>query len=185
MRRPRHLLFLPRQWAQIVEARRSGAGLRKALSNEKFELILHRLSNLNSGRICDPAKPLLRWNHPVRGTVSPGRASSRSPKTWELIVDLDPGSFARPPDMPAMAGSRSARVNFFTRGIPTTLTVSEISLTPRGLRPAREPNSKSIVTESSLLRNTPADQSLFPLHAIGANFSLDYFGTGYRASRSA
>ena len=57
--------------AQTVEARRIlELDLRKALANEEFELFYQPLVNLKSGRI-STCEALLRWNHPVRGTVSP------------------------------------------------------------------------------------------------------------------
>jgi len=55
--------------AQTVEARRIlELDLRKALANEEFELFYQPLVNLKSGRIAT-CEALLRWNHPVRGTV--------------------------------------------------------------------------------------------------------------------
>ena len=71
-RRPRHLLLLPRRngadrskpagfWSWICAARSR---------NEEFELYYQPLVNLKTGRI-STCEALLRWNHPVRGMVSP------------------------------------------------------------------------------------------------------------------
>jgi diguanylate cyclase (GGDEF)-like protein len=63
--------FFRDEMAQTVEARRIlELDLRKALANEEFELFYQPLVNLRSGRI-STCEALLRWNHPVRGTVSP------------------------------------------------------------------------------------------------------------------
>ena len=63
--------FFRDEMAQTVEARRIlELDLRKALANEEFELFYQPLVNLKSGRI-STCEALLRWNHPVRGTVSP------------------------------------------------------------------------------------------------------------------
>ncbi len=63
--------FFRDEMAQTVEARRIlELDLRKALANEEFELFYQPLVNLKSGRIAT-CEALLRWNHPVRGTVSP------------------------------------------------------------------------------------------------------------------
>ena len=63
--------FFRDEMAQVVEARRIlELDLRKALANEEFELFYQPLVNLKSGRI-STCEALLRWNHPVRGTVSP------------------------------------------------------------------------------------------------------------------
>jgi diguanylate cyclase (GGDEF)-like protein len=63
--------FFRDELAQTVEARRVlELDLRKALANEEFELFYQPLVNLKSGKITT-CEALLRWNHPVRGTVSP------------------------------------------------------------------------------------------------------------------
>ncbi|HKU04459.1 MAG TPA: diguanylate cyclase, partial [Bradyrhizobium sp.] len=63
--------FFRDEMAQTVEARRIlELDLRKALANEEFELYYQPLVNLKSGKI-STCEALLRWNHPVRGTVSP------------------------------------------------------------------------------------------------------------------
>ncbi len=63
--------FFRDEMAQTVEARRIlELDLRKALANEEFELFYQPLVNLKSGKI-GTCEALLRWNHPVRGTVSP------------------------------------------------------------------------------------------------------------------
>ena len=73
--------FFRDEMAQTVEARRIlELDLRKALANEEFELFYQPLVNLKSGRIAT-CEALLRWNHPVRGTVSRS-ISFRSPRTW-------------------------------------------------------------------------------------------------------
>ncbi len=73
--------FFRDEMAQTVEARRIlELDLRKALAHEEFELFFQPLVNLKSGRI-GTCEALLRWNHPVRGTVSPVDII-RSPRTW-------------------------------------------------------------------------------------------------------
>src|SRR6201986_2269481 len=63
--------FFRDELAQIVESRRTlELDLRRALANEEFELYYQPLVNLKSGKI-STCEALLRWNHPVRGTVSP------------------------------------------------------------------------------------------------------------------
>src|SRR5258708_9278749 len=75
------------EMAQPVEARRIlELDLRKALANEEFELFYQPLVNLKSGRIAT-CEALLRWNHPVRGTVSPVDIIPVA-EDMGLIVDL-------------------------------------------------------------------------------------------------
>src|SRR5665647_2737542 len=74
--------FFRDEMAQTVEARRIlELDLRKALANEEFELVYHK-----SGRIAT-CEALLRWNHPVRGTVSPVDIIPVA-EDMGLIVDL-------------------------------------------------------------------------------------------------
>ena len=79
--------FFREEMAQTVEARRIlELDLRKALANEEFELFYQPLVNLKSGRI-STCEALLRWNHPVRGTVSPVDIIPVA-EDMGLIVDL-------------------------------------------------------------------------------------------------
>ncbi|MEA2794136.1 MAG: hypothetical protein QOI87_1516, partial [Bradyrhizobium sp.] len=79
--------FFRDEMAQTVEARRIlELDLRKALANEEFELFYQPLVNLKSGRIAT-CEALLRWNHPVRGTVSPVDIIPVA-EDMGLIVDL-------------------------------------------------------------------------------------------------
>src|SRR5258708_6434758 len=79
--------FFRDEMAQIVEARRIlELDLRKALANEEFELLYQPLVNLKSGRIAT-CEALLRWNHPVRGTVSPADVIPVA-EDMGLILDL-------------------------------------------------------------------------------------------------
>ena len=79
--------FFRDEMAQVVESRRIlELDLRKALANEEFELFFQPLVNLKSGRI-STCEALLRWNHPVRGTVSPTDIIPVA-EDMGLIVDL-------------------------------------------------------------------------------------------------
>src|SRR5207244_3452237 len=82
--------FFRDEMAATVEARRIlELDLRKALANEEFELFYQPLVNLKSGKITT-CEALLRWNHPVRGTVSPVDIIPVA-EDMGLIVDLGPG----------------------------------------------------------------------------------------------
>ena len=63
-----------------------GAEFERALANDEFELYFQPLVNLKSGRI-STCEALLRWNHPVRGTVSPVDIIPVA-EDMGLIVDL-------------------------------------------------------------------------------------------------
>ena len=64
------------------------------MANEEFELYYQPLVNLKSGRIAT-CETLLRWNHPVRGTVSPAEIIPVA-EDMGLIVDLGRWILRRP-----------------------------------------------------------------------------------------
>src|SRR3954463_15495307 len=171
--------FFRDEMAQTVEARRVlELDLRKALANEEFELFYQPLVNLKSGRIAT-CEALLRWNHPVRGTVSPIDIIPVA-EDMGLIVDLGRW-ILRKACMECMKWPEavSVAVNFSPQQFHQRDVLSEVlyALEVSGLPPHR---LEIEITESSLLRNTQSTHDvLSQLHAIGVRISLDDFGTGY------
>jgi len=171
--------FFRDEMAQTVEARRIlELDLRKALANEEFELHYQPLVNLKSGRIAT-CEALLRWNHPVRGTVSPIDIIPVA-EDMGLIVDLGRW-ILRKACMECMKWPEavSVAVNFSPHQFHQRDLLSEVryALEVSGL-PANRLEIE--ITESSLLRNTQLTHDvLSQLRAIGVRISLDDFGTGY------
>jgi diguanylate cyclase (GGDEF)-like protein len=171
--------FFRDEMAQTVEARRIlELDLRKALANEEFELFYQPLVNLKSGKL-STCEALLRWNHPVRGTVSPVDIIPVA-EDMGLIVDLGRW-ILRKACMECMKWpeSVSVAVNFSPQQFHQRDVLSEVryALEVSGL-PARRLEIE--ITESSLLRNTQLTHDvLAQLRAIGVRISLDDFGTGY------
>jgi diguanylate cyclase (GGDEF)-like protein len=171
--------FFHDEMAQTVEARRIlELDLRKALANEEFELFYQPLVNLKSGRIAT-CEALLRWNHPVRGTVSPVDIIPVA-EDMGLIVDLGRW-ILRKACMECMKWPEavSVAVNFSPQQFHQRDVLSEVryALEVSGL-PAHRLEIE--ITESSLLRNTQLTHDvLSQLSAIGVRISLDDFGTGY------
>jgi diguanylate cyclase (GGDEF)-like protein len=171
--------FFREEMAQTVEARRIlELDLRKALANEEFELFYQPLVNLKSGRI-STCEALLRWNHPVRGTVSPIDIIPVA-EDMGLIVDLGRW-ILRKACMECMQWPEavSVAVNFSPQQFHQRDVMNEIryALEVSGL-PANRLEIE--ITESSLLRNTELTHDvLSQLHALGVRISLDDFGTGY------
>ena len=171
--------FFREEMAQIVEARRVlELDLRRALANEEFELFYQPLVNLKSGRI-GTCEALLRWNHPVRGTVSPIDIIPVA-EDMGLIVDLGRW-ILRKACMECMKWPEavSVAVNFSPQQFHQRDVLSEVryALEVSGL-PAHRLEIE--ITESSLLRNTQLTHDvLSQLRAIGVRISLDDFGTGY------
>ncbi|HZR86380.1 MAG TPA: EAL domain-containing protein [Bradyrhizobium sp.] len=171
--------FFHSEMAEVVESRRIlELDLRKALADEEFELFFQPLVNLKSGKITT-CESLLRWNHPVRGTVSPVDIIPVA-EDMGLIVDLGRW-ILRKACMECMKWPEgvSVAVNFSPQQFHQRDVVSEIryALEVSGL-PAQRLEIE--ITESSLLRNTQLTHDvLSQLRAIGVRISLDDFGTGY------
>ncbi|MFG3597600.1 putative bifunctional diguanylate cyclase/phosphodiesterase [Bradyrhizobium sp. RDI18] len=171
--------FFREEMAQIVESRRIlELDLRKALANEEFELFFQPLVNLKSGRI-STCEALIRWNHPVRGTVSPTDIIPIA-EDMGLIVDLGRW-ILRKACMECMKwpDAVSVAVNFSPQQFHQRDVLSEVryALEVSGL-PANRLEIE--ITESSLLRNTQLTHDvLSQLHSLGVRISLDDFGTGY------
>jgi diguanylate cyclase (GGDEF)-like protein len=171
--------FFRDEMAQTVEARRIlELDLRKALANEEFELFYQPLVNLKSGRIAT-CEALLRWNHPVRGTVSPVDIIPVA-EDMGLIVDLGRW-ILRKACMECMKWPEgvSVAVNFSPQQFHQREVLSEVryALEVSGL-PAHRLEIE--ITESSLLRNTQLTHDvLSQLRSLGVRISLDDFGTGY------
>src|SRR5690349_15436797 len=171
--------FFREEMAQVVESRRIlELDLRKALANEEFELFFQPLVNLKSGRI-STCEALLRWNHPVRGTVSPTDIIPVA-EDMGLIVDLGRW-ILRKACMECMKwpDGVSVAVNFSPQQFHQRDVLSEVryALEVSGL-PANRLEIE--ITESSLLRNTQLTHDvLSQLHSLGVRISLDDFGTGY------
>ncbi len=171
--------FFRDELAQTVESRRNlELDLRKALANEEFELFFQPLVNLKSGKITT-CEALLRWNHPVRGTVSPVDIIPVA-EDMGLIIDLGRW-ILRKACMECMKWPEgvSVAVNFSPQQFHQRDVLSEVryALEVAGL-PAHRLEIE--ITESSLLRNTQLTHDvLSQLRAIGVKISLDDFGTGY------
>ncbi len=171
--------FFRDEMAHTVEARRIlELDIRKALANEEFELFYQPLVNLKSGKIAT-CEALLRWNHPVRGTVSPIDIIPVA-EDMGLIVDLGRW-ILRKACMECMKWPEgvSVAVNFSPQQFHQRDVLSEVryALEVSGL-PANRLEIE--ITESSLLRNTQLTTDvLSQLSSLGVRISLDDFGTGY------
>ena len=171
--------FFREEMAQVVEARRIlELDLRKALANEEFELFYQPLINLKSGKI-STCEALLRWNHPLRGTVSPIDIIPVA-EDMGLIVDLGRWILRKAcQECRQWPDAVSVAVNFSPQQFHQRDLLSEVryALDVSGL-PAHRLEIE--ITESALLRNTQTTSELLAqLRELGVRISLDDFGTGY------
>ncbi|HJV44998.1 MAG TPA: EAL domain-containing protein, partial [Bacillota bacterium] len=156
--------------------------LRKALLNEEFELHYQPRVDLETGLVTS-VEALIRWNHPIRGRVSPDQFIPVAEETG-LIVPL--GRWVmRTACQQAKVWQRdcviplSVSVNLSTLQLQSHKlqeTVQE-SLAESGLE------GKYLeleITESSLMHDiTSVIRILNDLKEFGISISVDDFGTGY------
>lgn len=171
--------FFRDEMARSVEARRIlELDLRRALANDEFELYYQPLVNLKTGRITT-CEALLRWNHPMRGTVSPIDIIPVA-EEMGLIVDLGRWILRRAcMECMRWPDGVSVAVNFSSQQFHQRDVIDEVhyALQVSGL-PAERLEIE--ITESSLMRNTQWTlDALQQLRSAGVRIALDDFGTGY------
>jgi diguanylate cyclase (GGDEF)-like protein/PAS domain S-box-containing protein len=152
--------------------------LRESLTRKEFELYFQTVFDAKTRMVCG-AEALVRWRHPVRGTIPPAQfvqlaeeigvivplgewilaEACRIAATWpahiKLAVNLSPAQF-RSPSLVDMVAS---------------------VLADTGLAPDR---LELEVTESVLLqKNANNLTTLYQLKSLGISIVLDDFGTGY------
>ncbi|GID29600.1 putative bifunctional diguanylate cyclase/phosphodiesterase [Paractinoplanes brasiliensis] len=166
----------------VLAHARLGGELRQALDDGEFRLYYQPIVELCSGRIVG-VEPLIRWEHPTRGLVTPGEFLPAAEATG-LIVPM--GRFvlreacrqaARwlaefgPESMQKIGPNVSVRQLHDPDFIDDVRTIlAETSL----------PADRLVLelTESTSLRGTQVSRTLHQLHAMGVRLALDDFGTG-------
>jgi EAL domain-containing protein (putative c-di-GMP-specific phosphodiesterase class I) len=152
--------------------------LRVALGRQEFELLYQPLWDLSSNRIAG-FEALIRWNHPVRGTVSPAQFIQIAEETGLIrsiggwVLNKACTDAMKLPDDVKVAVNLSG-AQFDSGDIVNTVAAA---LDASGL-PANRLELE--ITETTLLKNNESTLALlFRLHALGLRIALDDFGTGY------
>jgi len=143
--------FEPEMDARMKARRELDMDLRKAMVKDEFELYYQPLVNLQDNRIT-AFEALLRWNHPVRGLISPADFIPIAEETG-LIVPL--GEWVL------------RRACLETSKWPADIKVA-VNLSPSQLKSR---NLTDVVMD--------ALETLEKLRALGVQIALDDFGTGY------
>ncbi|RYF06367.1 MAG: GGDEF domain-containing protein, partial [Oxalobacteraceae bacterium] len=161
--------------------------LRFAFSERQFELHFQPQVLLHDGMLTG-AEALLRWNHPVRGFLSPAAFMAvleTHPLAYEIgcwVLDESCRTLAawRSNGLPALRMS----VNLFAAQLRsgTLVEVVEATLTRHGLMPS---DLELEITETIALRHEDKELApLWNLRSRGVGIAFDDFGTGF-ASLSA
>jgi diguanylate cyclase (GGDEF)-like protein len=157
--------------------------IREALEAGEFALVYQPLVALETGELVG-VEALLRWQHPVRGTVPP---SDFIPIAEEMGVIGTLGGWAlREACAAAAEWPREIRiaVNLSPLQLKQPGLVLDVAaaLAKNGLMPSR---LELEITESALIaENATTRLALRELHAIGIGLSMDDFGTGYSSLRA-
>jgi diguanylate cyclase (GGDEF)-like protein len=155
--------------------------LRAAIENDQLHMHLQPKLDLNTGTVVG-AEALVRWTHPVRGSVPPQQF---------VRVAEDTGLIKQLTDLMLQRGI-SAVSDLHRRGYHLGLSVnlSTHDLLDRRLADRVQqhltmndvdPSMLTLeITESSLLIDAPrARATINELHEVGLSLSIDDFGTGY------
>ncbi|HZQ77247.1 MAG TPA: EAL domain-containing protein [Acidimicrobiia bacterium] len=176
-------LYHPEMHAGIIERLELESDLRHALAREELYLVYQPIVDLATGRVSG-AEALLRWQHPVRGVVSPVEFIPVAESTG-LIVPIGEWVLRqacrdarRWSDLPG-GEQLSVSVNLSGRQLQTSELASVVpqALLEAGLAPER---LMLEMTESVMIDGD--DETLAVLHELrrlGLRLGLDDFGTGY------
>lgn len=156
--------------------------LRDAIGNNGLDLRLQPLFGLQTGRI-DGYEALVRWNHPVRGPVSPAEFIALAEET-SLIVPV--GEYVLDAAIRALTTLRDhgdGPVPFIAINV-SARQLAEAGLIERILertRAARLPTAcvQVEITESQALDYKMVKEVIAHCQREGIKVALDDFGTGY------
>jgi EAL domain-containing protein (putative c-di-GMP-specific phosphodiesterase class I) len=177
-------IFDPGMHAAIRERNELSVELKHAVELDQLRLAYQPIVDLQTGRYAG-VEALVRWQHPERGLIAPGRFIEIAEETGAILsighwvlreTCAQAGRWLReglaPPSMffGVNVSAREVQQPGFVEGVRDTLRES-------GLEPT---NLVVEITETALLRATPATiATLAELRALGVRTVIDDFGTGY------
>ncbi|OJF13792.1 putative bifunctional diguanylate cyclase/phosphodiesterase [Couchioplanes caeruleus] len=179
----RHRRYSPDLDVQAAEEARTGAELRTALDEGQFHLVYQPVVSLPDHRMV-AVEALVRWDHPVRGTVAPADFLPVAERSG-LIIELGDWILRTACAQAAgwlrtlgAAAPGRLHVNVSDRqladpGFPALVaaTLAETRL------PADHLTLE--VSETALIHGGEAVRALDDLRALGVPVALDDFGTGH------
>ncbi|MDO7835598.1 EAL domain-containing protein [Sphingobium sp. HBC34] len=173
-----HRFFEPAMDAEAQARRAMEVDLHDALRNGELELHFQPLFGLSQNRVT-AFEALLRWNHPVRGMVSPLQFIPLAEETG-LIIPIGEWVIH---EACRVAASWPDHIRIAVNVSPVQFRSSTLnSIVLQGLaRSGLDPQRLELeITESLFIDNVEATlASLHSLRTLGVRVALDDFGTGY------
>jgi diguanylate cyclase (GGDEF)-like protein/PAS domain S-box-containing protein len=175
-------IFRPAMHTDAVSALRLDADLRHALEREELRVFYQPVVALAGGRV-QGFEALVRWQHPVRGLVSPAEFIPIAEDT-DLILPI--GEW--------VLGQAAEQLRDWLERYPENPVSMGINLSVRQFRPALVDEVRAVlersgvdpaglkleVTESVVMGDTAAAISVLnELKQLGVKLQVDDFGTGY------
>ncbi|MFH6786969.1 MULTISPECIES: bifunctional diguanylate cyclase/phosphodiesterase [Methylobacterium] len=164
--------------ARLRERLEIEADLRSALANRQLELAYQPIHDLAADALCG-YEALLRWHHPVRGSVSPAVFVPIAEETG-LIVEIGAWVLRQAcADFAMLPGRLRIAVNLSPLQLAGSAIVADVTgvLAETGLDPDR---LELEITETALFSKGHGNKAcLEGLRALGVRIVLDDFGTGY------
>jgi diguanylate cyclase (GGDEF)-like protein len=170
--------FDPEMDMRLQERRAIEVDLHRALAANEFHLTYQPLINLETNNVVG-MEALVRWTHPVRGTVPPGEFIPIAEETG-LIVPLGEWVLRQ-----ACADARNwpATVRLAVNLSPIQFRNRNlVSVVVNALASARLTATRLEleITEATLMQNEDSVVGILQqLRRLGARITLDDFGTGY------
>jgi diguanylate cyclase (GGDEF)-like protein/PAS domain S-box-containing protein len=174
--------FAPAMHHALLARAQVQGDLGPALENDEFWLAYQPIVALSSGRI-EGLEALVRWEHPVRGALSPADFISVAESSGQ-IVPL--GRWVLKDACRAVAafpGVPYVTVNISARQLENPTLIEDVQAALESSRLAPERLFLEI-TETVLMADTRGTlERLRSLKALGVRLGIDDFGTGYSSLR--
>jgi diguanylate cyclase (GGDEF)-like protein len=177
----RHALFDSRMHAEVMQRLEVENDLRRALERQQFELHYQPIVQLESGIVCG-FEALVRWRHPQRGMVPPDRFIPVAEDTG-AIVPIGTWVLLR------ACGQLREWINATGEKISMSVNVSRSQIAQANFATIVrevldqcdiEPASLKLeITESVVMREPRAVETMRSLREMGVGLHMDDFGTGY------
>ncbi|AHJ13320.1 putative bifunctional diguanylate cyclase/phosphodiesterase [Sulfurospirillum multivorans] len=177
-----YLFYMSSMTEHLLTISKFDNDLKHAIENDEFILHYQPQINLHSNAIIG-MEALVRWQHPVKGLLSPYNFIARAEET-RLIIPLGLFIFKK-----ALEQAKRWQDENFFNGI-IAINISNVQIEEEdfieqieAIRQKIEVSALSIeleVTESSFMNNPmQSSKTLQKLENLGYKISIDDFGTGY------